>query len=175
VVFAWSLGFGHWSLIEIWGLVIGHFRWTYRNQPDIISPMVQIDAVYEGDLRCKATHAESGATLSTDAPKDNQGKGESFSPTDLVATALGTCMLTTMGIVAKRHEINFTGAKIRVRKEMVSTPVRRIGKLTIEVSGPASVSEPNRLMLERAAITCPVAQCLHPDVQTGIVFHWGLQ
>ena len=137
--------------------------------------MVQIDAVYEGNLRCKATHAESGTILLTDAPKDNQGKGESFSPTDLVATALGTCMLTTMGIVAKRHEIDFTGAKLRVRKEMVSEPVRRIGKLTIEISGPASVNEPNRLMLERAAITCPVAKCLHPEVQTGIVFQWGLQ
>jgi putative redox protein len=137
--------------------------------------MVQIDAVYEGKLRCKATHAESGTTLLTDAPKDNEGNGESFSPTDLVAVAAGTCMLTTMGIVAKRHEINFTGAKVRVRKEMASAPVRRIAKLTIEISGPASLSEPNRLLLERAAIACPVAKSLHPDVQTAIVFHWGLQ
>lgn len=137
--------------------------------------MVQIDAIYEGNLRCKATHAESGTTLLTDAPKDNQGNGESFSPTDLVATAAGTCMLTTMGIVAKRHDINFTGAKVRVRKEMASAPVRRIAKLTIEISGPASISEPNRLILERAAIGCPVTKSLHPDVQTGVVFHWVLQ
>jgi putative redox protein len=137
--------------------------------------MVQIDAIYEGKLRCKATHTESGATLLTDAPKDNQGNGESFSPTDLVATAVGTCMLTTMGIAANRHEIDFTGAKVRVRKEMTSEPPRRIAKLTIEISGPASVAESNRLMLEKAAIGCPVSKSLHPDVQTGIVFHWGLQ
>jgi putative redox protein len=137
--------------------------------------MVQIDAIYEGKLRCKATHAESGTTLLTDAPRDNEGNGESFSPTDLIATAIGTCMLTTMGIVAKRHDINFTGATVRVRKEMASAPVRRIAKLTIEINGPASVAEPSRLMLERAAIGCPVTQSLHPDVHTGIVFHWGRQ
>jgi putative redox protein len=137
--------------------------------------MVQIDAVYEGKLRCKATHAESGTTLLTDAPKDNQGNGESFSPTDLVATAVGTCMLTTMGIVAKNLDINFAGAKVRVRKEMTSSPPRRIAKLTIEISGPASVAEPHRLLLEKAAIGCPVSKSLHPDVQTGIVFNWALQ
>ena len=155
--------------------IIHHLFWRIPPNTGIMSFMVQIDAVYEGKLRCTATHAESGTTLLTDAPKDNQGNGESFSPTDLVATALGTCMLTTMGIVAKRHEIDLTGAKLRVRKEMVSTPVRRIGKLTIEISGPGSVGEHNRLLLERAAITCPVAKSLHPDVQTGIVFHWGMQ
>jgi putative redox protein len=135
--------------------------------------MVQIDAVYEGKLRCKATHAESGSTLLTDAPRDNEGNGESFSPTDLVATATGTCMLTTMGIVAKRNDIDFIGATVRVRKEMSPAPPRRIAKLTIEITGPATVSEPNRLLLERAAIECPVTKSLHPDVQTGIVFHWG--
>ncbi len=139
----------------------------------IIPHMVQIDAIYEGKLRCKATHAESGTTLLTDAPKDNQGNGESFSPTDLVATAVGTCMLTTMGIVAAKHELDFTGATVRVRKEMTSAPPRRIAKLTIEIIGPASISEPNRLLLEKAAIGCPVSKSLHPDVQTGIVFHWG--
>jgi putative redox protein len=137
--------------------------------------MVQIDAIYQGKLRCQATHAESGTTLLTDAPKDNQGNGESFSPTDLVATALGTCMLTTMGIVAKRNEIDLTGSKIRVLKDMTSTPYRRIAKLVVEISCPAAVPEANRLMLEQTAINCPVAKCLHPDIQTGIVFHWGLQ
>jgi putative redox protein len=137
--------------------------------------MVQIDAIYEGKLRCKATHAGSGTTLLTDAPKDNMGNGESFSPTDLVATAIGTCMLTTMGIAAMKHEIDFTGATVRVRKEMTADPVRRIAKLTIEISGPSSVSEPNRLLLEKAAIGCPVSKSLHPDVQTGIVFHWAKQ
>jgi putative redox protein len=137
--------------------------------------MVQIDAIYEGKLRCKATHADSGTTLLTDAPKDNQGNGESFSPTDLVATAVGTCMLTTMGIVARSNEIDFTGATVRVRKEMTTAPPRKIAKLTIEISGPASVSEPHRLLLEKAAVNCPVSKSLHPEVQTGIVFHWGKQ
>ena len=137
--------------------------------------MVQIDAIYEGKLRCKATHAESGTTLLTDAPKDNEGNGESFSPTDLVATAVGTCMLTTMGIVAQKHQIDFNGATVRVRKEMASAPVRRIARLTIEITGPASVTEPNRLLLEKSAVSCPVTKSLHPDVQTGIVFHWGKQ
>lgn len=137
--------------------------------------MVQIDAIYEGHLRCKATHADSGTTLLTDAPKDNQGKGESFSPTDLVATAVGTCMLTTMGIVAKNNDIDFTGATVRVRKEMIAAPDRKISKLTVEISGPATVAEDKRLMLEKAAIGCPVSRSLHPDIQTGIVFHWGKQ
>jgi putative redox protein len=137
--------------------------------------MVQIDAVYEGKLRCKATHAESGTTLLTDAPKDNQGNGESFSPTDLVATALGTCMLTVMGIAASKHDINLTGATVRVRKEMTTSPPRRIAKLTVEINGPASVAEASRLMLEKAALECPVHKSLHPSVQTGIVFHWGRQ
>jgi len=152
-----------------------HLFWPKRPIAVILMAMVQIDAVYEGKLRCKATHAESGTTLLTDAPKDNQGNGESFSPTDLVATAIGTCMLTTMGIVAKRHDIDFTGATVRVRKEMTASPVRRIAKLTIEINGPAGVAESNRLMLERAAIDCPVSKSLHPDVHTGIVFHWVQQ
>jgi putative redox protein len=135
--------------------------------------MVQIDAIYQGKLRCKATHAESGTTLLTDAPKDNEGNGESFSPTDLVATAVGTCMLTTMGIVARKHDIDFTGAMVRVRKQMTSAPPRRIAMLTIEITGPDTISEPNRLLLEKAAIGCPVSKSLHPDVQTGIVFHWA--
>ncbi len=134
--------------------------------------MVQIDAVYSGDLRCKATHAESGTTLLTDAPRDNHGKGESFSPTDLVATAVGTCMLTTMAIAAKHHGIEFSKASVRVRKEMTSSPPRRIAKLTIEIIGPATAAPEHRLTLERAAVQCPVSQSLHPSVQTGIVFEW---
>jgi putative redox protein len=134
--------------------------------------MVQIDAVYEGNLRCKATHAESGTVLLTDAPRDNMGKGESFSPTDLVATAVGTCMLTTMGIVAKKHEIDFSNATVRVLKEMTASPPRRIAKVTVEINGPARISEPDRLLLEKAAVSCPVSKSLHPDVAVGIVFQW---
>ena len=93
--------------------------------------MVAINIVYQGQLHCEATHAPSGATLETDAPKDNHGKGESFSPTDLVATALGSCMLTVMGITARMLDIDLTGARVQVEKEMVASPIRRIGKLTV--------------------------------------------
>jgi putative redox protein len=134
--------------------------------------MVQIDAIYNGNLRCMATHAESGTTLITDAPKDNLGKGESFSPTDLLATAVGTCMLTTMAIAATKQGIEFPSATVRVRKEMTSSPPRMVAKLTIEIIGSASVSQPNRLALERSAIECPVSHSLHPSVQTAIVFEW---
>src|SRR5271170_4611556 len=125
--------------------------------------MVQIDAVYEGNLRCKATHEPSGATLLTDAPKDNQGNGEAFSPTDLVATALGTCMLTTMGIAAKRLNVDLAGTRVRVQKEMITNPIRRIGKLTVEIHGPAQTTADQRRQLEAAAHTCPVQKGLHPD------------
>ncbi len=134
--------------------------------------MVQIEAVYEDNLRCKATHTDSGATLLTDAPRDNMGQGASFSPTDLVATALGTCMLTTMAIAAKKAGIVFTGATVRVIKAMATDPVRRIGKLTVEIVGPPHMNEEQRLLLEKAAVSCPVSRSLHPDVQTGIVFQW---
>lgn len=133
---------------------------------------VQIDATLTGGLKCSATHAESGQTFTTDAPKDNQGDGSSFSPTDLLATALGTCMLTTMAIAARRLEVDLSGATVRVRKEMTASPPRRVAKLTVEIAGPAAIPEPHRLTLEKAAVECPVARSLHPDVQTGIVFNW---
>src|SRR6185503_15174463 len=103
--------------------------------------------VYEGGLHCRLTHGPSGATLPTDAPKDNMGKGEAFSPTDLVATALGTCMLTTMGIVAQRHNIDMSGARVRVTKEMVTQPTRRIGRLGVEIVMPRAVGEEDRQRL----------------------------
>ncbi len=133
---------------------------------------VQIDIVYQGSLRCEATHAPSKNHFVTDAPVDNMGKGESFSPTDLVATALGTCMITTMGIFAQRHEIDLTGATVTVQKHMIQTPSRRIGKLETEIHLPLPASHPHREALERAAYTCPVHQSLHPDVEKPIVWHW---
>ena len=135
--------------------------------------MVQIHIEYQGDLHCDAEHAPSHARLSTDAPVDNQGKGESFSPTDLVATALGTCMATIMGIVARRHELELKGMRITVTKEMTSTPVRRIARLTTEIWAPVLESSPLREALERAAHACPVHQSLHPDVEKPVVFHWA--
>jgi putative redox protein len=135
--------------------------------------MVEIKAVYEGQLRCIATHGPSGATVATDAPKDNMGKGEAFSPTDLVATALGTCMLTTMGIVALRNNIDMTGARVRVTKEMVSQPSRRIGTLGVEIVMPRAMSAEDQQRLENAALACPVHKSLHPDVQLPVTFKWG--
>jgi putative redox protein len=134
--------------------------------------MVQIDIEYQGHLRCQATHAPSGTTLLTDAPKDNHGKGESFSPTDLVATALGTCMLTIMSIAAERSNIDLSRATVSVQKEMATIPVRRIGKLTVEIHGPAAVPPNIRPQLERAALACPVHRSMSHDVQIPVVFHW---
>src|SRR5579871_4224192 len=135
--------------------------------------MVSIALEYQGDLHCKAVHGPSGTELTTDAPKDNQGLGESFSPTDLVATALGSCMLTVMGIMARTLGVDITSAKAHVEKEMANAPVRRIGKLTVTLTMPAGISDENKVKLERAAHTCPVHKSLHPDVQMPIEFVWG--
>ena len=138
---------------------------------------VEIDIVYEGQLHCVATHGPSGATLPTDAPVDNHGKGESFSPTDLVAAALGTCVMTIMGIVADRHQLDLTGTRIHVTKEMIQEPIRRIGRLAVTITVPAEkavrLSASDRSRLETAAHHCPVHQSLHPDVQAPIEFVWG--
>ena len=117
---------------------------------------VQISVTYEGQLRTRATHGPSGNSLVTDAPVDNHGRGESFSPTDLVATAIGTCMATVMGIFAERHGIDLKGMSVSVKKEMVQTPVRRIGRLEAEIRVPLPATHPYRAALERAALTCPV-------------------
>ena len=136
--------------------------------------MVEIRVRYEGDLHCVAVHGPSGASFATDAPLDNQGRGESFSPTDLVATALGTCMLTTMGIVAKRNGWNLTGAAATVEKHMVADPERRIGKLTVALRIPGAFGEKERTILERTAFTCPVHKSLHPKVEIPVTFQWDV-
>jgi putative redox protein len=133
---------------------------------------VQIEIAYLGELRCQATHGPSSQTLLTDAPLDNHGKGESFSPTDLVATALGSCMLTIMGIFADRHAIDLRGTKVLVIKEMTGTAPRRIAKLTTEIRVPLAATHPQRESLERAALACPVHQSLHPDVGKPVRFLW---
>jgi putative redox protein len=135
--------------------------------------MVSSQIESQGDLHCKATHGPSGAELLTDAPKDNQGRGESFSPTDLVATALGTCMLTIMGIAARTLNIEIAGATATVEKEMTAAPPRRIQRLAVRIHVPHSPSPADREKLERAAHTCPVHKSLHPDVQIPIEFTWG--
>ena len=126
---------------------------------------VTITVSYLGDLHCEATHEPSGGRLVTDAPVDNGGKGDTFSPTDLTATGLGTCLMTIMGLVAKRHDWDLTGTRVRVVKEMTAVPVRRIG------AGSRGIRL--RVLLERAADTCPVRQSLHPDVKVTMVFEWG--
>jgi len=133
---------------------------------------VQIEIVYQGELRCAATHGPSQQQLFTDAPADNHGRGESFSPTDLVATALGTCMLTIMGIFAERHSIDLKGTAVSVQKEMTNVPVRRIARLTTEIRVPLASTHPHREAIERAALTCPVHQSLHPDVERPVRFVW---
>ncbi|MEM1224181.1 MAG: OsmC family protein [Planctomycetota bacterium] len=133
---------------------------------------VEIRGIYEGELRCEATHGPSLRVLQTDAPVDNGGKAESFSPTDLVATALGTCILTILGLVAKRHELDLVGTTVTVQKEMITQPVRRIGGLRTTVAYPAQIqlSETDRARLEAAARKCPVHQSLHPDIDAPIEF-----
>jgi putative redox protein len=135
--------------------------------------MVAIQMEYEGELHCKAVHGPSGTELGTDAPTDNQGRGESFSPTDLVATALGTCILTTMGIMARTLNINIAGATATVEKEMTPAPPRRIGRLTVKIHVPHSLGAEDQQKFVRAAHTCPVHKSLHPDVQMPIEFTWG--
>ena len=135
--------------------------------------MVEIKVVYEGQLHCTATHGPSGMTLTTDATKDNMGKGESFSPTDLVATALATCIVTTMGIVAQRHGLDLSGTKVRVEKHMSTSGLRRIARLPVELHVPRTFKDEDRQRLENAAHTCPVHKSLHPDVDAPISFKWG--
>jgi putative redox protein len=134
---------------------------------------VRIEVRYEGELHTRATHGPSGAALETDAPKDNEGKGESFSPTDLLATALGTCMLTVMGILARRKGWDLAGARVSVDKHMVAEPVRRVGRLELRFEMPPGLPEDSHKLLERAAHTCPVHQSLHPEVKVETVFSWG--
>lgn len=136
---------------------------------------VEMNIVYQGNLHCQATHGPSGSVIVTDAPVDNGGKGEAFSPTDLVGTALGSCLLTIMGLVANRNGFNIDGVSAHVTKEMASAPVRRIGKLLCVVTVPnsATLSAENRAKLEKGALACPVAQSLHPDVQVQIEFRYA--
>ncbi len=135
---------------------------------------VEIDITYEGDLHCRAVHGPSGAVIQTDAPVDNQGRGEAFSPTDLLATSLGVCMMTVMGIYARRKSIDLTGTRVHVVKEMIADPDRRIGALTLTFDLPASVPEEWRAALERAGMTCPVHHSLHLLVRRDIEFRYTL-
>src|SRR5882672_6625864 len=130
--------------------------------------------IYEGELRTVATHLQSGTEIETDAPVDNQGKGERFSPTDLVATALGACMATTMGIKARDMKVDLRDMKLSILKIMKPDP-RRIAGVNVIFDFPATlqVDDKQREILERTAHTCPVMQSIHPDMEVNIEFNWN--
>jgi putative redox protein len=132
--------------------------------------MVKMTAIYQGKLHCELIHGPSSSKLETDAPKDNQGKGERFSPTDLVGAGLLSCILTTMAMVAERDGVSITGAHGSVEKGMSAEPPRRIVELRVKIEMPASIAEPMRKKLEHAAHACPVHKSLHPDVKAPIEF-----
>ncbi|MFA7616453.1 MAG: OsmC family protein [Moheibacter sp.] len=129
--------------------------------------------IYKGDLRTEMTHLQSGTIVETDAPTDNNGKGERFSPTDLVATALGSCMLSIMGIASNTHEINIVGTEIEITKIMTSNP-RRIGEVVVKmtVKGQDEYSDKQKQILEHSALTCPVYLSLHDEVKKTVEFVW---
>ena len=130
--------------------------------------------IYEGDLHTVARHLQSGTEIETDAPVDNQGKGERFSPTDLVATALGACMATTMGIKARDMKVDLRDMKLSILKIMKPDP-RRIAGVNVVFDFPATlqVDDKQREILERTAHTCPVMQSIHPDMEVNMQFNWN--
>ncbi|WP_124980354.1 OsmC family protein [Nonlabens xiamenensis] len=126
---------------------------------------------YLGELRCESTHLKSGESIVSDAPVDNNGKGEAFSPTDTVATALASCMLTVMGIKARELKIELKGSTAKVNKIMASNP-RRISGIEVELDMKASCDKRMQTILERVALTCPVLNSLHPEIEKDINFNW---
>jgi putative redox protein len=134
--------------------------------------MVEIKLSYEGDLHCSAVHTPSGNTLVTDAPVDNNGRGQAFSPTDLVATALASCVATVIGIVSKRKEIAVEGMTVVVRKFMSDDQPRRIARLELDIDVPLPESHPDRRLLESAARGCPVHHSIHPDIDVEMTWRW---
>lgn len=135
--------------------------------------MVEIKIAYEGGLHCSALHSPSGNTLVTDAPVDNNGRGEAFSPTDLVATALGACMATVIGIVASRKNLVLDGMAVTVRKFMSEGTPRRISRLELDLQMPLPADHPDRQILENAARGCPVHHSIHPEIE--VVMNWNWQ
>lgn len=128
-------------------------------------------ARYAGHLRTEATHSASGNLILTDAPVDNHGRGEAFSPTDLVSAALGSCMMTIMGIVAERLQLDLTSTRYAITKHMAAEP-RRIARIDVDFHLPAALTAKERTVLEKAARTCPVALSLHPDIRQEVTFSY---
>jgi len=134
--------------------------------------MIEIRINYEGELHCSALHVPSGNTLVTDAPVDNNGRGEAFSPTDLVATALGSCMATVMGIVAQRKQCDLAGLRIVVQKEMSHDTPRRIVSLPVAITMPIRENHPVAALLQAAVLSCPVHHSIHPDISVDVTWDW---
>lgn len=134
--------------------------------------MVKISGTYKGQLRCENYHDDSGSILVTDAPKDNQGEGASFSPTDLLVTSLATCIVTIMGIVAKQRNVNLEGLRYEAEKIMSEDPPRRIAEIRVQIWLPEGIDPSQRKILESAAGKCPVKKSIHPDLTVNTIFHW---
>jgi len=131
-----------------------------------------IKGIYKGELRTELTHLKSGVSIFTDAPPDNQGKGDSFSPTDLLCASLGSCMLTIMGIVSRRNNIKIEGTEIKITKIMADSP-RRVSEIHVEFEMPQGIySDKEKDLLRNAAITCPVAKSLHPDIIQNVIINY---
>ncbi len=135
--------------------------------------MIPISVRYEGDLRSTAVHGPSSQTLITDAPVDNHGRGESFSPTDLVATALATCMATVIGIKAQQKGLDVTGMTVTVEKHMSQDSPRRIERLPLIITLPLPADHPDRRLLEATALGCPVHHSVHPEIDKPVTFVWN--
>lgn len=134
--------------------------------------MVEIKTTYTGGLHCKAVHTPSGTVIETDAPVDNKGKGESFSPTDLLATSLAVCYLTTMGIAAEERGIDMKGTTCRIEKHMSHDAPRRVVKLVAEIIFPDGIPLDKRGILEAVALHCPVSKSVHPDIDVDLKLHF---
>lgn len=134
--------------------------------------MSTISITYEGDLHTVATHKESGQKLHTDAPKDHEGRGENFSPTDLVATALGSCIATVIGIHAKKSNMDLVGMRVDVKKTMSKDAPRKISALRVDVWMPIKLVDKEKEIIIKVADSCPVSYSLHPEIKVDISFHW---
>lgn len=130
--------------------------------------------IYKGNLRCEARHIQSGSVIETDAPSDNRGKGERFSPTDTLCVSLATCMLTTMGIKANDMNVDINQAKADVTKHMASDP-RRVSKIEVTVSLPKNINEKDRIILEKTGNNCPVAKSVHPGIELVLIYNWVIE
>lgn len=134
--------------------------------------METANIVYEGNLRTSARHVQSGKTIITDAPTDNMGKGEAFSPTDLLASSLGSCMITIMGIHASKNNMSLEGLSAKITKVMAANP-RRVGEIIVELEMPKkNFSAEQKKMLEEAALNCPVAKSIHPGLKQTVIFNY---